>query len=81
MRFKTTLPSGCTVKAGSIPVRLLTSVECETETPIKVDLVSGLGLVAMADEQSIDDISNNPASAYHCFNASGQPRLAQGDEP
>ena len=65
MRFKTTLPKGCMVKAGSIPVRLLGPVECETETPIKVDLVSGVGLMAMADEQSIDDINNNPNNAYH----------------
>jgi len=73
MRFKTTLPKGCVVKAGPIPVRLLASVECETETPIKVDLVSGVGQVAMADEQSIDDISNNPANAYYRPNSPPGP--------
>jgi hypothetical protein len=27
--------------------------------------VNGVGLIAMADERSIDDINNNPANIYH----------------
>lgn len=80
MRFKTTLPAGCMVKAGSIPVRLLGPVECETATPIKVDLVNGVGLMAMADEQSIDNINNSPNNVYHKPNANlsrGEPSAGE----
>lgn len=81
MRFRTTLPIGCTVKAGSIPVRLLSSVECESETPIKVDLVNGVGLIAMADERSIDDINSNPANIYHRPNSVIEPTSRRRADP
>ncbi len=64
MKFKTTLPKGCIVKAGGIPVELMESVECESETPISVDIVNGVGVIAMADNKSIDDINNNPNNIY-----------------
>jgi len=54
MRFKTTLPKGCMVKAGGIPVRLCEAVDCESGTPIRVEFANGVGLVAMADTRSID---------------------------
>ena len=65
MTFKTTLPKGCIVKAGDIPIQLCNPVEVESNTPITIDLLSGIGLVARADKQSIDDINNNPNNVYY----------------
>lgn len=65
MRFTTTLPKGCIVKAGDIPVEIQSSVEVKSDTPIIVEIVSGIGTVVRADNRSIDSINNDPDNIYH----------------